>query len=126
MPGGRADRSELARGPNGRILCRWCNLETPRGRVTNILRLSLEQLDRSDGRKCRPLAGPTDRILRAGQSLVVHGAVAVQLSPPDDSPRSGFLPFGTTAFDRQDHTLVAVAQPLALRIVPRSTGAGAC
>jgi hypothetical protein len=98
---------------------------TPRDRVTNILRLSLEQLDRSDGRKCRPLSGPTDRILRAGRSLVVHGAVAVQLSP-HDSPRSAFLPFGTTVFDRQDHTLVAVAQPLALRIVPRSTGAGAC
>src|SRR5262249_46342293 len=31
MPGGRADRGELPRGPNGRILCRWCNLETPRG-----------------------------------------------------------------------------------------------
>jgi 5-methylcytosine-specific restriction protein A len=34
MRGGRADRSELPRGENGRILCRWCNLETPRGRVT--------------------------------------------------------------------------------------------
>lgn len=34
MPGGRAAREELPRGPNGRILCRWCNLETPRGRVT--------------------------------------------------------------------------------------------
>jgi 5-methylcytosine-specific restriction protein A len=34
MQGGRADRAELPRGPNGRILCRWCNLETPQGRVT--------------------------------------------------------------------------------------------
>jgi len=34
MRGGRAERQELPRGPNGRILCRWCNLETPRGRVT--------------------------------------------------------------------------------------------
>ena len=34
MPGGRADRTELPRGPNGRILCRWCNLETPPGRRT--------------------------------------------------------------------------------------------
>ena len=34
MPGGRADRAELPRGPNGRILCRWCSLETPPGRVT--------------------------------------------------------------------------------------------
>jgi len=34
MQGGRADRAELPRGANGRILCRWCNLETPPGRVT--------------------------------------------------------------------------------------------
>jgi 5-methylcytosine-specific restriction enzyme A len=34
MRGGRADRTELPRGPNGRILCRWCNLETPAGRIT--------------------------------------------------------------------------------------------
>lgn len=34
MPGGWADRTALAKGPNGRHLCRWCNLEVPRGRVT--------------------------------------------------------------------------------------------
>ena len=34
MPGGYADRSTLAKGPNGRNLCRYCNLEVPRGRVT--------------------------------------------------------------------------------------------
>ena len=34
MQGGRADRDELPRGPNGRILCRWFNLETPPGRRT--------------------------------------------------------------------------------------------
>jgi 5-methylcytosine-specific restriction protein A len=34
MPGGFADRSSLARGPNGRPLCRWCNLEIPAGRYT--------------------------------------------------------------------------------------------
>src|SRR3954462_5887550 len=34
MPGGRANREEMARGPNGRILCRWCSLETPPGRLT--------------------------------------------------------------------------------------------
>ena len=34
MPGGRADHSELTRGPNGRILCRWCSLEVPAGRRT--------------------------------------------------------------------------------------------
>jgi len=34
MPGGFADRDSLARGPNGRPLCRWCNLEVPPRRFT--------------------------------------------------------------------------------------------
>jgi 5-methylcytosine-specific restriction endonuclease McrA len=34
MPGGRIDQENLARGPNGRSLCRWCNLEVPAGRRT--------------------------------------------------------------------------------------------
>jgi 5-methylcytosine-specific restriction enzyme A len=34
MPGGRADPGELAHGPEGRALCRWCNLEVPGGRRT--------------------------------------------------------------------------------------------
>jgi len=32
MPGGWADRNQLPKGPNGRNLCRWCNLEVPPGR----------------------------------------------------------------------------------------------
>jgi len=34
MPGGWADRDTLAKGPSGRNLCRWCNLEVPKGRQT--------------------------------------------------------------------------------------------
>ncbi len=34
MPGGWVDRKRIARGPNGRGLCRWCSLEVPRGRFT--------------------------------------------------------------------------------------------
>jgi 5-methylcytosine-specific restriction endonuclease McrA len=34
MPGGFADRSTLESGPNGRPLCRWCNLEVPARRFT--------------------------------------------------------------------------------------------
>ena len=34
MPGGWVDGGSLLRGPNGRNLCRWCNLEVPRGRRT--------------------------------------------------------------------------------------------
>ncbi len=34
MPGGRMSRHDLAKGENGRALCRWCNLEVPSGRQT--------------------------------------------------------------------------------------------
>ncbi len=34
MKGGRVDREALPRGPHGRALCRWCNLEVPAGRFT--------------------------------------------------------------------------------------------
>lgn len=30
MPGGWVDRRLLPKGPNGRNLCRWCNLEVPK------------------------------------------------------------------------------------------------
>lgn len=34
MPGGRAERDTIPKGPNGRFLCRWCSLEVPKGRLT--------------------------------------------------------------------------------------------
>lgn len=34
MPGGRAERESLPVGENGRALCRWCQLEVPKGRLT--------------------------------------------------------------------------------------------
>lgn len=34
MIGGWVDRKSVPRGPNGRGLCRWCNMEVPRGRFT--------------------------------------------------------------------------------------------
>ncbi len=34
MPGGFADRKNLEKGPDGRPLCRWCNLEVPPRRFT--------------------------------------------------------------------------------------------
>jgi 5-methylcytosine-specific restriction protein A len=34
MAGGWLDRKSVPKGPNGRGLCRWCNLEVPRGRYT--------------------------------------------------------------------------------------------
>ena len=32
--GGRADSTQLNRAPSGRVLCRWCSAETPKGRRT--------------------------------------------------------------------------------------------
>lgn len=34
MSGGWVDRRSVPMGPNGRGLCRWCNLEVPPGRFT--------------------------------------------------------------------------------------------
>jgi 5-methylcytosine-specific restriction protein A len=34
MPGGWVDRQSMATSSSGRPLCRWCNLEVPRGRFT--------------------------------------------------------------------------------------------
>jgi 5-methylcytosine-specific restriction enzyme A len=34
MQGGRVKPGTLDTGPNGRSLCRWCNLEVPLGRLT--------------------------------------------------------------------------------------------
>jgi 5-methylcytosine-specific restriction protein A len=34
MRGGRAESAALVKGESGRSLCRWCNLEVPRGRRT--------------------------------------------------------------------------------------------
>ena len=34
MAGGFADRGALEKGPGGRPLCRWCNLEVPQRRFT--------------------------------------------------------------------------------------------
>lgn len=43
MLGGRADREALAKGPNGRCLCRWCSLEVPRGRLTFCSEFCVEE-----------------------------------------------------------------------------------
>ena len=34
MPGGRVGRNSIAKGENGRGICRWCSLEVPPGRWT--------------------------------------------------------------------------------------------
>ncbi len=34
MPGGKVIREQLTQGESGRALCRWCQLEVPKGRFT--------------------------------------------------------------------------------------------
>jgi hypothetical protein len=43
MPGGWADRATLPKGENGRNLCRWCNLEVPKGRHTFCSNFCVEE-----------------------------------------------------------------------------------
>jgi 5-methylcytosine-specific restriction endonuclease McrA len=43
MPGGWAQRQDLPKGPNGRCLCRWCNLEVPAGRQTFCSEFCVEE-----------------------------------------------------------------------------------
>lgn len=43
MPGGRADRASLPKGPAGRNLCRWCSLEVPKGRLTFCSEFCVEE-----------------------------------------------------------------------------------
>jgi 5-methylcytosine-specific restriction endonuclease McrA len=43
MPGGWAQRQDLPKGPNGRCLCRWCNLEVPAGRHTFCSEFCVEE-----------------------------------------------------------------------------------
>ncbi len=40
---GRANRAELPKGPNGRSLCRWCELEVPAGRFTFCSEFCVEE-----------------------------------------------------------------------------------
>ena len=49
MAGGWADRATLRKGANGRILCRWCDLEVPKGRLTFCSDYCVQELKRLRG-----------------------------------------------------------------------------
>jgi hypothetical protein len=98
---------------------------TPVQRVTDTLRLSLEQAD-APARACRPLRTPTTRRLEKGERLVVRGAVVVQ-GVPRVGPAPQPLPFGSGLLATAPfHSLRAVAGPIVLRIAPSSFDAGLC
>jgi 5-methylcytosine-specific restriction enzyme A len=66
MPGGRVDRDTLPTGSNGRLLCRWCNLEVPRGRLTFCSQWCVEEWKlRSDPGHLREKVFERDRGLCA-------------------------------------------------------------
>ncbi|HUA17552.1 MAG TPA: HNH endonuclease [Bryobacteraceae bacterium] len=75
MPGGWADRRSLARGPNGRILCRWCNLEVPQGRKTFCSDWCVEEWRlRSDPGYLREKVFERDRGICAACGVDCHAA----------------------------------------------------
>jgi hypothetical protein len=87
--------------------------------LTNILRLSLMELDRASGYPCRPLRAPLVLRLKSGDALGVEGQVSV--SQLFGRTRSSPLPLGRWFPNPAPaHTLVAVAGPLTIRIVPKS------
>ena len=91
---------------------------TPRELATNTLRLSLEELDRAASQPCTPLLRPAIRQIRPGETIGVHGTIRVQLMSQAGAG-SDILTFGATFLaGLSDHTLVDVAEPLTLRVIP--------
>ena len=86
---------------------------------TNILRLSLMELDRASGYPCGPLRAPRVLTLAKGDAVGVRGGVSVsQLFGRSHSAALGLgrhFPNGAP-----DHTLIAVAGGLTIRIAPAS------
>ncbi|MDQ1468347.1 MAG: hypothetical protein QOH10_2762 [Actinomycetota bacterium] len=94
----------------------------PRSKVpmlTNILRLSLLELDRASGYPCRPLRSPRVLTLEKGDALGVRGSVGVsqEFGRTHSSPVALGRRFPNAALD---HTLIAVAGRLRIRVVPTS------
>jgi hypothetical protein len=89
---------------------------TPTERLTNRLRLSLMEVDRRSGLRCRQLSAPVTLRLAKGERIGLVGrALVTMLDGPSD--RSGVVPFGVGMLNASlGHTLVAVAGPLTIRI----------
>jgi hypothetical protein len=98
---------------------------TPKEALTNQLRLSLMELDQPSGLPCRRVHEPLVRTLAVGDRFGLAGfggptgTVLVTLVTSENQPRSDAVSFGNALLNPTPvHTLVAVAGPLTLRIVP--------
>jgi hypothetical protein len=90
---------------------------TPRERATNILRLSLYQVNGGTESGCSRLSSPTIVELSTGDAFVVRGTITVQLIGDDPGTPSNLVTFGTTFFTGNgDHTIRDVGGPLTIRI----------
>ena len=99
---------------------------SPRAHATDVLRLSLEQLDGKGSGRCIPLHRPTIRTLTRRESLGITGAIDVQSMPVGRGVVSQPLPFGTSLLaTSRTHTLRAL-RPLKLRLAPRTRLAALC
>ena len=82
MPGGWADRHELPKGPNGRTLCRWCNLGGSQGPPHVLLGLVRGGMAaRTDPGYLREKVLERDRGICAGLRRRLPGRVAPSKTP---------------------------------------------
>jgi hypothetical protein len=97
-----------------------------RQHATDVLRLSLEQVDGKGAAACHPLLRPTTRTLARGESFGITGAIDVQALPAGRGVVSQPLPFGTSLLATSPtHTLRAL-RPLKLRLAARTRLAALC
>ena len=114
LDGVRAGRIPVARRP------------TAREHTTDVLRLSLEQLDGKGPAPCVALRAPVTRRLARGDSFGITGAVDVQALRTGRSVASQPLPFGTSLLaTAPTHSLRAI-RTMRVRIAPRNSRAGLC
>jgi hypothetical protein len=89
-------------------------------RLTDRLRLSLQQLDIPSGSRCPALRAPTDRRLARGQRLGLgNGVVTVRIL--ERGRLRGFpIAYGNALLGEgpDDHEVVVLAGPLNVRIAP--------
>lgn len=90
---------------------------TPHERATNVLRLSLYQVNGGTATGCSRLSSPRIVDLSTGDAFVVRGTVIVQLIGDRPGTSSNPVTFGATFFAGSgDHTIRDVGGPLTVRI----------